>query len=72
MYRPSPTSISNTVALSLWSDNRDQSITRESAARVAERWQAEKVNSPKAVSADWQDGWEMACETIALALRFKA
>ena len=71
MYHPTPTSISNAVALSLWNDTRGESITRESAARVAERWQAERANTPNAVSADWQDGWDMACETIALALRFR-
>ena len=72
MLNPSAASISNAVALSLWNDTREESITRESAARVAERWMVERVKSPQAASAEWQDGWDMACETIALALRFKA
>ena len=71
MYSPMAADISKTVALSLWSDTRDESITRESAARIAERWQIERANAPAAASADWQDGWDLACETIALALRFK-
>ena len=71
MHQPTSTSISNAVALSLWKDTRDETITREGAARVAEQWQVQRVSVSPAASPEWQDGWELACETIALALRFR-
>ena len=66
-----PRSIGNAFALAFQADTRAENISRETAARVAERWQAERVTMPRAASADWQEGWDMACETIALALRFR-
>ena len=72
MHHPTSASISNAVALSLWNDTRGERITRESAARVAEHWQVQRASMPASTSPDWQEGWDMACETIALALRFRA
>ena len=70
MQQPTSASISNAVALSLWKDTREETITREGAARVAERWQVQRTSMTAAASPEWQDGWDLACETIALALRF--
>ncbi len=58
-------------ALSIWPDTRQDSITREEAGKLAEEWAPEAVRLPCNLSDDWVQGWETACQTIAMALRFK-
>ena len=59
-------------ALSLWPDTRQDQITREDAALIADAWRAEAARLPLSLSAEWIEGWQAACDTIAMALRFKA
>lgn len=56
-------------ALSRWTDTRRDTITREEAAQIVERWANELL--PVSASADWHEGWQAACETVAMALRFR-
>ena len=58
-------------ALSIWTDTRGDSITREDAALVAEELKEESLRIPASFPNEWHEGWQAACETIAMALRFK-
>lgn len=58
-------------ALSIWADTRNDSVTRERAALIAEGLKDTGAQIPFASSADWIEGWEAAIETVAMFLRFK-
>jgi hypothetical protein len=58
-------------ALGLWPDTGAERITREEAGQTADRIKGEGPRVPLSTSLDWQDGWAVACERLALVLRIK-
>lgn len=52
-------------------DARDELVRREDAAVVADEWKIEVQRLPAPISRDFAEGWEAACDMIALSLRWE-
>jgi len=55
--------------LSKWPDTREDKITREEAAKIAEQLNL-PTELPAVMSQDFTEGWEAACDTIAIFFAF--